>query len=38
MDDGPLSLEFCEDDSAIEEAYSVNEECCACSEAKYEVA
>lgn len=38
MDDGPLTKDFCEDE-AIQDDYFTNiqEECCACHEAKYEV-
>lgn len=38
MDDGPLTKDFCEDE-AIQDYFFTNiqEECCACYEAKYEV-
>lgn len=38
MDDGPLSRDFCEDEANQDDFISnVQEECCACFEAKYEV-
>lgn len=38
MDDGPLTAEFCEDEEIQDDFISsVEEKCCACHEAKYEV-
>lgn len=38
MDDGPLTKTVCEDEATQEDIISnIQEECCACYEAKYEV-